>query len=89
MIRPWHRTAIWSASRTVEMRCEIRIVVEPFRISAKALQDAFFGVGVDAGQRVIEDENSRMPQQGAGNRCALFLPAGKRDAAFSNNGIKA
>ena len=58
-------------------------------IVAESAQDALFGVGIDAGQGVVEDEDGGAAQQGAGDGGALFLSAGKRDAAFADDGFKA
>ena len=54
----------------------------------QSAQNALFGVGVHAGQRVVEDENGRAAQQGAGNGGALLLPSGERDAALAHHGFK-
>ena len=37
------------------------------RVVAQTAQDALFGVGVDAGQRIVQNENRRPAQQGARN----------------------
>ena len=44
-------------------------------IVAQAAQNALFSVGVHAGQRIVENENRRPPQQRARNGGALFLAA--------------
>ena len=44
-------------------------------IAAEAAQNALFRVGVHAGQRVVEDEDGRTAQQGAGDGRALLLSA--------------
>src|SRR5450631_4475530 len=56
---------------------------------AQVIEDLVFGVGVDAGERVVEDQNLGIANQGAGNRRALLLSAGERDAAFSHHRIVA
>jgi hypothetical protein len=42
--------------------------------------DLGFGFGVDRGGRVIQDQDARVFEQGAGNRHALLLPAREGDA---------
>ena len=59
------------------------MVVESRRIAAQSAQDALFGVGVDAGQGVVEDQDGRAAHQGARDGRALFLSAGQRYAAFA------
>ena len=44
---------------------------------------------VHAGERVIQDEDTRIANNGAGNGGALLLSAGKGDAAFSDGGFVA
>src|SRR5579859_3758461 len=53
---------------------------------AQVVQDLFFRVGVHAGKSVIEDEYSRIANDGAGDGGTLFLSAGKGDAALSHQG---
>src|SRR5579863_4379086 len=48
------------------------------------VENFIFGVGVDAGERVVEDENLGIANYGAGDGGALLLPAGERDAAFAD-----
>ena len=50
-------------------------------------QDPFFGEGVDTGKRVVEDQDTRVAQDGAGNRRALLLAASERDAALADHGL--
>ena len=40
---------------------------------AQVIQDFVFGVGVDAGESVVENENAWVANQGTGNRGALLL----------------
>ena len=56
---------------------------------AKALEDAFFGVSIDAGERVVEDEDARVADDGAGDGGALLLAAGESDAALADHGVEA
>ena len=44
-------------------------------IAAEAAQDTFFGVGVHAGQSIVEDENGWPPQERPGDGRTLFLAA--------------
>ena len=52
-------------------------------------QDLLLGIGVDAGQSVVEDQDAGVADDGAGNRGALFLAAGKGDAALADGGGQA
>ena len=56
---------------------------------AEAVEDAFFGVGIDAGERVVEDEDARVADDGAGDGGALLLTAREGDAAFADHGVEA
>lgn len=56
---------------------------------AKAVEDALFGVGVDAGEGVVEDEDARVADDGAGDGGALLLAAGEGDAALADHGVEA
>ena len=53
---------------------------------AQVGEDLLFGVGVDAGEGVIKDQNARISQNSAGDGGALLLPAGKSNAAFPYHG---
>ena len=44
----------------------------------------FFGLRIDGRKTVVEDQDRRMTNQATGKGRALFLPAGKRYTAFSN-----
>ena len=88
-MRPPCRTAMRSALRTVETRCEMKIVVRPLHHVAQVVENFVFGVGVDAGERVVENQNLRIANQGAGDGSALLLSAGERDAALADHGVVA
>ena len=45
----------------------------PLHQFAEMVEDLVFRVGVDAGERVIEDEDARAAQNGSGNGRALLL----------------
>src|SRR6266481_4747654 len=51
------------------------------------VQDFLFGVSVHAGKRVIKDQNSGIAEDGPCNRGALFLSAGKCNAALAGDGL--
>src|SRR5450759_2779022 len=53
------------------------------------VEDFVFGVGVDAGEGVVEDEDAGAAEQGAGDGGALLLASGERDAAFADGGVVA
>jgi hypothetical protein len=56
---------------------------------AQVVEDPVFGVRVDAGERVVENENAGIANQGAGDGGALLLAAGEGDAAFADHGVVA
>ena len=80
-------TTIWSASRTVDVRWEIRIVVRPGHHPAQVPQDLLFRLRVHGRKGIVQDQNPRIAHDRAGNGRALLLSAGKRDASFSNHGL--
>src|SRR5216684_4949914 len=53
--------------------------------AAQAAEDALFGLRVHGGKRVVEDQNARITDDGAGNGGALLLPAGEGDAALTDH----
>src|SRR6266567_2893435 len=61
----------------------------PFAEAAHGLPDEPLGLRVHAGGCVVEDENARVHQEGAGDRQALALAAAQRNAAFANDGVVA
>src|SRR4051812_44723568 len=54
---------------------------------AEMLEDLLLGVGIDARERVIEDENPWVADDGARDRSALLLSAGERDATLPHHGL--
>ena len=60
------------------------MVVRPSMTSLEAAEDALFGVGVDAGQGVVEDEDFGVADDGAGDGGALFLAAGEGESALAD-----
>ena len=56
---------------------------------AQAAQNALFGIGIDAGKRVVQYQDFRLPQNRARQRRALLLAAGKRNAALADHGVEA
>ena len=56
---------------------------------AEVVEDFVFGVGVDAGEGVVEDEDARAAKQGAGDGGALLLASGEGDAAFADGSVVA
>jgi len=53
------------------------------------VEDFVFSVGVDAGESVVEDENARAAEKGAGDGGALFLASRECDAAFADGRVVA
>src|ERR1039458_6056177 len=48
-----------------------------------------FGLGLDAGEGGVEDEDAGAAEQGAGDGGALLLASGESDAAFADGGVVA
>ena len=56
---------------------------------AQPVVDRLLGAGVDRARRVVEHEDARVGQDGAGQRDALPLPAGQRQAPLAHHGVVA
>ena len=69
------------------MRCEIKIVVRPSMMPRRRGEDALFGLRVHGGKGIVEDQDARIADDGAGDGAALFLSAGESDAAFADDGF--
>src|SRR5208283_3972332 len=57
----------------------------PVHHPAQPAQNSFFGLGVHCGKGIVQNQNPRIPHNRPRNRRALFLPAGKRDAALPHH----
>src|SRR5207302_4703978 len=57
----------------------------PFHHFAQTEKDFLFGLGIDGGERVIENENFRIAHNRACDACALLLPAGERNSALADH----
>ena len=64
-------------------------VVRPVHHPLQRQLDQVLGLGIHAGGGIVEDQDARVGQQGAGDRQALLLPAGKGHAALAHLGIVA
>ena len=53
------------------------------------IEDLVLGVRIDAGKRVIKNQDARIANQCTCDRGALLLSAGERDASFANHGVVA
>src|SRR5450755_2177957 len=53
------------------------------------VEDFVFGLGVDAGESIVEDQNAGTAEQRAGDGGALLLASGESDAAFAYGGVVA
>jgi hypothetical protein len=56
---------------------------------AQVVENFVFGVGVDAGEGVVEDKDAGAAEDGAGDGGALLLAAGEGDAALAHRGVVA
>ena len=61
----------------------------PFHQPVERLLDLVLGDGVDAAGRVVQDQDARVEQQGAGDGDALLLPAAERRAALADRRVVA
>ena len=52
------------------------------------LEDRRLGLRVDGGERVVQDEDLRLPHEGARERDALLLPARELHAALAHDGVE-
>src|SRR5712664_3980989 len=53
--------------------------------AAQASEDALFGLRVDAGEGIVEDEDAGVANDGSGDGGALLLSSRESDAAFADN----
>src|SRR5713226_2254310 len=53
--------------------------------AAQARKNALFGLRVDAGEGIVENEDARVTDYGAGDGGALLLSTGQSDAALADN----
>ena len=53
----------------------------------ESLQNLGFGLRVDTGKTIVENENRWIHDQSTRQCRPLFLPPGERDAAFTDDGI--
>ena len=86
---PRSRTTIWSASRTVERRWAMTIVVRPSASFSSASPTARSVGHVERRGRLVEHEHGRVAQDRAGDRDALLLAAGEAEAALADDGVVA
>ena len=56
---------------------------------AQMVQDLVFGMRIDAGESIVEDQDSRIADEGAGDCGALLLASGKGDAALTDHRLVA
>ena len=56
---------------------------------AEAVLDHRFGLGVERAGGLVEDEDARVGEDGAGDGEALALAAGELDAALADDGVVA
>ena len=76
MMRPPSSTTIWSAMRTVEKRCEIRIAMRSFAQVAEVLEDLHLGRGIHRRGRLVEHQDvGVLAHERARERDLLPLPA--------------
>src|ERR1700741_5147013 len=57
--------------------------------AAKAIQDFLFGLRVNRGKGIVQNQNSRVAHHGAGDGRPLLLSSGERNASFTHHGVVA
>ena len=87
--RPPSRTTIWSASRTVESRWAIAIVVRPSTSRVERLLHEPLGLRVERRGRLVEHEDRRVAQDRARDREPLLLAAREAVAALADDRVVA
>ena len=87
--RPWSRTAIWSASRIVESRCAMVIVVRPRAAASRAAWTCALGAVVQRAGGLVEDQHRGVAEQGAGDGQPLLLAAGEPVPTGADDGVVA
>ena len=87
--RPSAMATTRSASRTVERRWATMIVVRPGAQPGERLLHGGLALGVERAGRLVEQQDARVAQQGAGQRDALALPAREALAAGADPGREA
>ena len=75
--RPSASATTRSASRTVDSRCAMTIVVRPLRSAGQRGLHRGLAFGVQRAGRLVQQQDARIAQQRPSQRNALPLPAGK------------
>ncbi len=78
-----------SARRTVERRCAMMMTVRPLRDPLHVLLDDALALVVERARRLVEDQDARIGDEGAGDGDALALAARQRAAALADDGVVA
>ena len=59
----------------------------PLHKDSQRLLDQMLGFGIDAAGRIVQNQDARVTEQGAGDGKALFLPAAQGHAALTDDGL--
>ena len=73
----------------MEARCATTMPVVSAQHPAQRLLDELLGVHVERGEGVVEDQDARLGEHGAGQREPLPLAAGQRHALLADPGVEA
>ena len=84
-MRPPSSTRMWSALATVDSRWAMMKVVRPWRSAVERALDAGLGLHVERAGRLVEDQDRRVLEDGAGDGDALALAARQRGAALADD----
>ena len=87
--RPWSSTRMRSAPITLDSRCARIKRRAPLRQPVERLLDHRLVLGIDRGQRLVEDQDRRVAQQRPRDRQALPLAARQLDAALADDRLVA
>ena len=88
-MRPRSSTMIWSASRTVDSRWAITIVVRPTASASSASCTCALRLDVERAGRLVEHQHRRVAQDRSRDREALRLAAREPVAALADDGVEA
>jgi len=58
-----------------------------FHYLAQTVEDVIFGMRVDAGESIVEDEDAGLADDGSGNGDALLLSSGEGQSALADHGF--
>jgi hypothetical protein len=88
-MRPWSMTRIRSAFSMVDRRCAMTSVVRFGHDVVECVLDVPFRFGVERRSRLVENQDRRILEHGAGDGQALALSARQHHAVFTDQRVVA